>query len=154
MHLPPAAAWKVGPSKWQRASVVCLVLLVSGGSAFFCLSQRWGASSVLLLLALAACSATAVASLFGSARGHLRWDGARWQWSDPQDHTVTQLVCVLDLQRCLLVYVDGAAGKRLWLWLESPTMDAAWLALRRAVVASRPGLSRSNPRTQPSSLPG
>ncbi len=154
MVLPPAASWKTGPSRWQRALLAALVVLVALNSAFFCLSQRWGLSSLLLLLVLAACTAAALVGLWRPQRGQLRWDGAHWHWSDPQDHAVNQLVCVLDLQRCLLLRIGSEAGVRRWLWLESSRMDAGWLALRRAVAASRHGLTHSNPRTEQSSLPG
>ena len=67
---------------------------------------------------------------------------------------MNQLVCVLDLQRCLLLRLDVEAGVRRWLWLESAHLDAGWLALRRAVAASRQGLPHGIPRTEQSSLPG
>ena len=112
MHLPPAAAWTAGASQWQRALLAALALLAACASAFFCLNQRWGVSSIVLLMVLAVCTAVAMAVLWRPARGQLRWDGAQWHWSDPEDHAVRQLVCVLDLQRCLLVRLDCQAGMR------------------------------------------
>jgi hypothetical protein len=49
---------------------------------------------------------------------------------------ITRLLCVLDLQRLMLVRVVCEPAAVRWLWLESPLMDARWLALRRAVVAA------------------
>jgi hypothetical protein len=148
MVLPPAAAWKVDSARWQRRVLAALGLLGALVSLFFCLGQRWGTSSLLVLL-WGLCTAIAVMGLRKGATGHLRWDGERWHWSDTQDHAVTRLVCVIDLQRLLLLRVDCEQGPSRWLWLQSPTMDAPWRALRRAVVASQNALRRPQPRSLP-----
>jgi len=137
MYLPPAAAWDVGPAQWQRRALLALVSLGLLANAYFCYSQRWSITSVFLLLLNAACAGLAAMGLRQGPRGKLRWDGGHWYWFAEQDHAVVQLACVMDLQRCLLLRVACEPGPGLWLWLESPRMSEPWLALRRAVVASR-----------------
>ncbi|RFO95526.1 hypothetical protein DIC66_18045 [Rhodoferax lacus] len=149
MHLPPAASWNVGRAPWQRGVQASLGLLGAVAGLYFCFSQRWGVSSWLVLGALCASAASAAMSLFNRPAGQLRWDGERWHWSDADDYAVTRLACVLDLQRFLLLRIDCEQGRGLWLWLQSPSMDARWLALRRAVVAS----GQAMPRSQSASLP-
>ena len=149
MHLPPAAAWKVDSARWQRRMLCALGLAGALVSAFFCLNQRWGVSTVVLLAALAACSALATAGLWWPMQGHLRWDGEHWHWSDEEDRVVTHLSCVVDLQRFMLLRIACAQAPSLWLWLESPAMDARWLALRRAIVASPQAMTRVWPGSLP-----
>jgi hypothetical protein len=149
MYLPPAAAWKVNSARWQRRVLAALGLLGALVGSFFVFSQHWAPSSWLVLVVLAACSAGASMGLYKAAEGQLRWDGERWHWSDGQDHGVTRLSCVIDLQRCLLLRIDCEQARILWLWLYSPAMDARWLALRRAVVAS----PKANSPTRAGSLP-
>ena len=150
MHLPPAASWMVGQSQGQRHLLAALVLLGALATLFFCYSQSWGASSLLVLLVLAGCSVAAVAGFGRSAQGLLRWDGERWHWPDPAGRAVADVVCVLDLQRLMLLRLDFDRRPCLWLWLQSPEMDGRWLAMRRAVVAS----PQAKTRAMQSSLPG
>jgi len=149
MHLPPAASWTAGRAPWRSIVLAALGLLGALVGLFFCLSQRWGISSWLVLLALCVSAAGALIGLHTGSAGQLRWDGERWHWSDADDYAVTRLACVLDLQRFLLLRIDCEQEPGLWLWLQSPSMDARWLALRRAVVASGQAL----PRLQSASLP-
>ena len=142
MHRPPAAAWKAGSAQGQRRLVLALVLLGCGVWLGFGASQGWGRPSLVLGVSLVACSVLAAWSHRGTAQGQLRWDGEHWHWCAASDLAVVHLHCALDLQRLLLLHISCAQGPRLWLWLESRQMDARWLALRRAVVASR-GLDRS-----------
>ena len=137
MYLPPAAAWDVGRTQWQRRALLALVALDLLVSAGFCYSQRWSSTTFFLLLLNAACAGFAATGLRRGPRGKLRWDGGHWYWSAEQDHAVLQLACVMDLQRCMLLRVACLPGANLWLWLESPSMSEPWLALRRAVVAGR-----------------
>lgn len=137
MFLPPAAAWTVDSAPWQQRALAAVGLLGALAGLFFCLSQGWGSSSFLLAALLGICTAAAGLSLSGAAHGQLRWDGERWHWSSADEQAVSQLECVLDLQRFMLLRIACESGLSLWLWLYSPAMDARWLALRRAVVASQ-----------------
>lgn len=137
MHLPPACAWKAGTAQWQRRLIAGLLgfgLMVSLGFGF---SQGWGASTLLLALILLGCGSVAAMGLRSSASGQLRWDGEHWHWSGSIDCAVTELFCVLDLQRLLLLHIRSEQGETRWLWLESRSMDAGWMAMRRAVVAAK-----------------
>jgi hypothetical protein len=149
MHLPPAASWTVDNARWQGRVLAALGVAGALVALFFCFSQPWGVYSILVAVACGLCTAGAALGLFHAANGQLRWDGERWQWRDKQDHAVIELVCVLDLQRLLLVRIACEQGPSLWLWLHSPAMDGRWLALRRAVVGSPKGPYRR----QQSSLP-
>jgi hypothetical protein len=69
-----------------------------------------------------------------------QWDWERWYWAGPDVVAVTSLVCALDLQSLLLLYVRHQQSPGFWLWLEDCGDGARWIALRRALVASkRPG---------------
>jgi hypothetical protein len=149
MYLPPAAAWTVDGARWPRRVLGGLGLLAALACLDFGHLQGWGGPFFLLLVMLGVCVLAAALGLRRSAAGHLRWDGAQWHWADGQDHAVTQLVCAIDLQRYLLLRIDCEPGTRRWLWLQSPTMDARWLALRRAVVASQ----RASAQAHGASLP-
>jgi toxin CptA len=135
MVLPPAAAWIAGGAQWQRYLLLALCLLGTLVVTFFCLSQRWGPSCVLLLGLLLVSVTAAAVGLRRTASGQLRWDGEHWHWSGDRDYALSHLVCVIDLQRFLLLRIECSQGPSLWLWLQSPAMDVRWLALRRAVVA-------------------
>jgi hypothetical protein len=137
MHLPPAAAWTAGAmGRWRRvvATLGLLGLLVLTG---FGNSQGWGASTAWLSLTLVVCTAVSYLGLRRPATGQLRWDGEQWHWFGLAEHAVTQIGCAIDLQRLMLLWIRCDQGTVLWLWLENGTMDAQWLAFRRAVVASK-----------------
>jgi toxin CptA len=137
MYGPPAAAWQAGEVQWLRRLLAALIGLAVLAVCFYSSSQGFGGATILLWALLLGSVATAVLGLNQRVKGQLRWDGEHWHWSGLQEHTVTDINCVLDLQRLLLLRIHCDQGPRLWLWLESSSMDAAWLALRRAVVASQ-----------------
>jgi toxin CptA len=141
MHRPPAATWRVmSAGLLLRISVVaaaslCAVTLLAG---YF--MQGWGATALCLLLLLVICTLAAFRGLGRMPSGQLRWDGELWHWADGQHHAVNALVCVLDLQSCMLLRIQCEKRQGLWLWLESHGQGAAqWGALRRAVVGGQPG---------------
>ena len=150
MYLPPAATWEVGGARWQRRLVVLLLALSATLCAAFCLSQQWGAPSLVLLLVLVLCMAGVWWGLQQAAKGTLHWDGAHWHWTDTQHKAVTHVIVIFDWQHLLLLRIECCDGKLLWLWLESRAMDLAWLSMRRALVASQHPLAP----LQPNSLPG
>ena len=146
MHRPPACAWKAGVAQWQRRLLAFLVGLGLLDLLGFGLRQGWGPVTLLLFVILLVCGAAAVYGLRGNAIGQLRWDGENWHWSGQGDSAVTEISCVMDLQRLLLLRIRCDHGSSHWLWLESRTMDSGWRALRRAVVASKDidGSAKSN----------
>jgi toxin CptA len=143
MHLPPAAAWTAGATRWQRGVVAILALLGLLIAYSFGAKQGWAASTAWLSLILVACTVFSTLGLRQPVTGQLRWDGEQWHWSGLAEHTVTKIRCVLDLQRLLLLQVHCDQGASLWLWMECSTRDAAWMAFRRALVSSRNGISQS-----------
>ena len=82
----------------------------------------------------------------------LRWDGERWHITDATDTEADELrkvLCLLDLQRWILLHVECNDGSRMWLWLKSPTMNGTWRAMRRAIAAAK-----MQGETDHSALPG
>lgn len=145
MHRPPAVSWDVGPARWHALLVLALLALGLLLTIAFAVLQAEGARWPWLLVLLLACSSAALLQWRGMSAGQLRWDGERWLWSPLSDLPVTELHCVLDLQRFMLLRLRcGPAmpwGRGwVWLWLESDAGGARWLALRRA-IAAQPAIS-------------
>jgi len=138
MHGPPAAAWKSGAAKRPGWILAALLGIATLALFFFIARQGFGPASLLLLALLPISGVTAWSGLRHSAVGHLRWDGAQWHWAGRHEYHVTDVTCLLDLQQVLLLRLRCEDGPGMWLWLESNRMDAAWLAMRRAVVAGAP----------------
>ena len=68
--------------------------------------------------------------------GHLIWDGNCWRWESIKAPVVSdelKLFVVADLQRLLVVMLDGNAGNRFWLCAERRAFPERWLDFRRAV---------------------
>jgi hypothetical protein len=141
MYLPPAAAWNVGHARWPWRFVAATGLLGLCLCLWLAVRQPWGMSSLILLALPGPCLLVAARGLRNSPTGQLRWDGTHWHWvghggSGTEACAVTRMACVIDLQWLMLLRVDCESAAVRWLWLESPHMDARWLALRRAVVAA------------------
>ncbi len=138
MYRPPAASWEVGAARCPVLALFALALLGAVLNIVYWFRQAPGPSGALLGLALVACTLLSMRGLRTLVRGRLQWDGASWHWSGTEDLLVTDLVCVLDFQRCMLLRMACGPTAAHWLWLETPSMDGRWHALRRAIVASRP----------------
>ncbi len=69
--------------------------------------------------------------------GRLSWDGQRWAWQDARAPAGVPLwpQPVLDLQRMLLIRLQGAAGVPQWVWADAATEPGRWLDFRRALFA-------------------
>jgi hypothetical protein len=119
----------------QRRFVWALVLLSAMPVAAFLGTQAWGAASAVLLLVFLLAVGLAYTRLRRPVTGLLNWDGEQWYWTTQQVQAVSELACVLDLQRVLLLRVRCGSANPEWLWLESAAMGGSWLAMRRAVVA-------------------
>lgn len=107
----------------------------------FCVLQDGSTRWVWPMAAVLACALGTALQWRQAPRGQLRWDGERWQWSARPEAAVTQLHCVVDLQRRMLLrlccgQVGPFGGGCIWLWLESDGMGPRWLALRRAILAN------------------
>jgi toxin CptA len=140
MHRPPAATWRAMSAGLAPQAAVALAALLCAATllaGYF--MQAWGATALCLLLLLVICTLAAFRGLGRMPSGQLRWDGEHWHWADGQHHAVSALVCVLDLQSCMLLRIQCEKRQGLWLWLESCDQGAAqWGALRRAVVGRQP----------------
>jgi len=139
MHQPPAVAWDLAPTRSQRRAPIALLLLAVLVWLVFITRQGWGPASLALLLALLVATVVVAVGLNKLPTGQLRWDGEQWLWSGVQDRMVRSMACVLDLQSVLVLHIRCDQGKGHWLWLEAGDKPLHWKALRRAMVASRPG---------------
>jgi hypothetical protein len=145
MHRPPAASWEIGPARCP-ALVFSLLALLSGLLAVaFWIRQTHGLPAIILGLALLACVLFSLRGLRKPVKGRLHWDGERWHWSGTDEGIVTELVCVMDLQRCLLLRIACDQSPLRWLWLEARTRDGQWQALRRAIAAGYAPTDRDDP---------
>jgi toxin CptA len=72
--------------------------------------------------------------------GQLVWDGSCWRWESIKDQTVSgelELSVVADLQRIMVVMLDGGSGRRFWFCPERSAFPERWLDFRRAVYSVR-----------------
>lgn len=136
MHRPPAVAWEVGPSRWQKWALTTLILLSVLVWAGFTAEQGFGMTSLFSLSVAATCSLPAVWAWRNAPTGHLRWDGEQWYWTATQDFTIRSMACVLDRQVVMLLQASFEDGRQQWFWLGAGNKPAHWSALRRAIVAS------------------
>lgn len=136
MHNAPAVSVAVARSAWHVRAIGVLGVLAGlvGGA----LARDLPPMQVMLLAAVVlATGATALVGWYRSPTGRLQWDGLCWHWPDTSDAASCQLVLHADFQRVMLVSLRAPARRTLWLWLEATPGDPRWMALRRAVVASR-----------------
>lgn len=141
MHLPPAAQWRLGRGR-AHAALLVLAVALHLLLLFFLRGQVapaawWGLLALALALLLHASW-----RWWKSPVGVLRWTGREWHWmpaGSMQDVQVCVLLWVLDLQTVALVHAgpEGRRGTSRWLWLERGAQSPlAWMALRRALLAS------------------
>jgi len=141
MQRPPPVQWRVARSAAQAWAVS-----IAAAMNAWVLFALYGHTGAFAWWALAG----AVASLFGSAYwdwfhsnlGLLTWSGERWAWS-PGGPGSKAHCCgfslVMDFQTFMLVraQTENDLAPTRWLWLErGRTSPDAWMAMRRALVAS------------------
>lgn len=136
MHNAPAMSFHVLRSAFP-AKVLALALLAGllAGALWIHQSQhaswRQGLFAGTLLLAL----------VWGlnlwrtGPSGLLSWDGMAWQWTDEKGGQAVGVRIRLDFQHLLLLELRATSASAFWLWPCRASSDAAWLALRRALVA-------------------
>lgn len=149
MRSAPSVTYPVGRS---RFCLVATVALCCSGAAMLAL-WAWlgpapGVRHALAGAVLLACSGFAWHGVRRLPVGALAWDGECWRWgeADPargvpdactaQDGQEVQVALVADLQRVMLLRLQGVEGMRspiAWLWLERGTDTENWQAVRRAV---------------------
>jgi hypothetical protein len=136
MHRPPAVSFPVERSDWSLGFILLSGILAALILFLWAQSQNSIRSFLIVLGVLASVEGLALRAWWTAPTGRLGWDGESWFWSGFGDAALSSLTVVVDLQVIALVQIQDAAGKAAWLWLESRTFDARWLALRRALVAS------------------
>ncbi len=135
MHSAPSVTYPVGRSRFLGGLLAVFVL--TGVAAGVMVWQRtplngWQVFIVGAVTLLAGLGA----GFFWRTlpQGDLRWDGHRWE--GPGAATRTAGVHVhLDLQRHLLVRLQGAGDAGPWLWLSAASRPERWDDLRRAVYS-------------------
>ena len=135
MYRAPAVSWSVGQAAWRFHFLALWVACGGLVVALFLVLQPWGIRAAALLLVYLASVLCAAMAQRKTCTGVLRWDGEHWYWSGFEDQVVSHATCVLDLQRLVLLRIQGTTDKVHWLWLQSLAMDSRWLAFRRAVVS-------------------
>jgi len=135
---PPAAIWRVGGGVAYKVMLSALVAGACCSTAAYGLSQFQSLLFPWLCGLLLTCIVLAWFAWRSAPCGTLRWDGEAWHWSGTDVLVLSEVQCVIDAQRFLLLRVQCIAGKSFWLWLESHRMSATWLAMRRAVNSARP----------------
>jgi hypothetical protein len=136
MYRPPAISREIGPARCPVLVLIALALLGGLLCVVFWTKQTQVPAGICLGLTFLACTLLFLHALRKPVRGRLHWDGEWWHWSGQDEGAVTELVCVMDLQRCMLLRVR-CCQMTVWLWLEADAMDARWLAMRRAILASQ-----------------
>jgi hypothetical protein len=111
--------------------------------------------AVLSVAFAVACSALAFYRSWRYAPvGTLYWDGTHWHWADRMDYSVQKVHVTMDLQRWMLVRLERASARPLWLWLEQGAVPKGrWIALRRALVYATRQRQTSNTLAQDGAYP-
>ena len=143
---PPAASWRAGRGRAFNGLLACLLAVAAANVALYGLIQAPSPYFLWVIALLLACIVAAAWGLRSVPAGTLRWDGEGWYWSGIDTEPLSRVRCIFDGQRILLLQVHNVHHKTRWVWLESPHMNAPWLAFRRAVVAS--GNEAATPRTE------
>jgi toxin CptA len=137
MHRPPAVTHSVDRSRWHLRLVLSILVLGALVCALLFDTLPGPMERLLCLLVPGVAMCIALSDWLRAAKGLLQWDGLQWLWSGFGDRPVRSLTLILDFQRVMLVKVRAEDGGSAWLWLETADMNRHWLALRRAIVASR-----------------
>lgn len=148
----PAVTYPVGRSRFQGQLTAALLVLGGVAGAWWSYAVdppgwRQGAFWVTWLLT----GWTGLRALWRTPQVVLAWDGQAWHCrhaamgADGDGNVVVEgatdarvgstVRLHLDLQFFMLISVHSDAGCQ-WLWPERRSAPAAWLALRRAVMAS------------------
>lgn len=85
------------------------------------------------------CSAVAWRGWLCLPAGHLSWDGGQWLLEDgmpgSQQGVPGWPKVHVDLQAAMLLSLQPAQGRVVWLWLERRSDPQQWLMLRRAIYS-------------------
>lgn len=137
MHSAPAVSYPVGRSRFQ-AQLVSVLAMLGGltGLAWSLTADAPGWRQGVFFGVLLLVCGFSLWSWLRSPAGLLAWDGEAWRFSVDQRVFHGNLRLHLDLQFCMLLGFRSDEAGWLWLWPERRTAPAAWLALRRAVVAN------------------
>ena len=158
MHLPPAAQWRLG-----RGRAHATLLILAAATHLLLLSFLWSQVAPAAWWGLLALSLAILLNAgwrwWKSPAGVLRWTGREWHWLQATTVQVCALRWVLDLQTVALVHAgpEDGAGTNRWLWLERGAQSPlAWMALRRALLASASATSagQETPHAQAASVGG
>lgn len=137
MHRAPAVRYVVEKSRWYLSAIVGLWLLGFLGLLLLIQSEARFELQTWICLPLLVSAAAAFTTWKKAATGELWWDGQRWHWSGFVIASPCHVILVLDLQTVMLLRLSSATGQHAWICLTSAPKDIQWVALRRAVVASR-----------------
>ncbi|QHE75727.1 hypothetical protein F9Z45_06490 [Hydrogenophaga sp. PBL-H3] len=156
MHNAPSVVYPVGRCVFYAVLLAMIALVCALIGAMFLsgvlqrAGQPWGWTTALAgVLSWMAWLVLAVASWLRSPEGVLKWDSSSvqedggaggWLWcssSDAEPISLSQVACVLDLQRQILLCIRSVNTGQRWIWVERRSNQARWNDLRRALVSSR-----------------
>lgn len=137
MHRAPAISVSIGKSRAHRGAISILWFLGCVVSLVYGFDQKTFVLNTLVAVALSGAGFIAWRGWHCTMPGVLRWDGQNWYWSGFGVAGLCHMVLALDLQTWMLVKVHTAGKRKVWLWLDAPSVGVKWAPLRRAIVASR-----------------
>lgn len=146
MYDAPAVCYPVGRSRLHAALVGCASLTSAVALLFWSLQTdqtqtcQIFAGSVSLLS-----TAWAALDWWRAPVGELQFSGQVWRWVESAQAQPVTIAVAFDFQRNLLLEIDGLRASSSWIWLEQRRKPQLWIALRRAIYATR---QRDNPVDQ------
>jgi hypothetical protein len=146
MHAAPPVRISLAPdARWHGFVALCAGLAAASFSAWIAAALAWPASSVMLVVGLAAVLAMAGAAWAlrgGEARGGvLNWDGAVWSWAPGSTQPIVgEPRVAIDLGAWMLLRFAPIAphARARWLALSRRQAVAVWPLRRAALFAPRP----------------
>lgn len=139
MRAAPAVQTVLAPDALWRWLMRALAATTLAGLTAWALSWAGASDPVIALAAAAAALAGAAIGprLMAAPAGVLRWDGTVWSWQ-PQGSELAQtgaLAVMIDLGPWMLLRLQPAGARAVWLPLSQTACGPAWRALRTAAHA-------------------
>lgn len=140
MHRAPPTGYPANQTQVALIPVSIVWALGLSVFVFWVGSNQVSATSAAVAggLVLAA-GVVALRSVAATSPTLLQWDGKVWTWSPDGPGDAGEMLCVLDLQRMLLLRLRAGDGRPCWFWVIRSGPGVPWDSFRRAVVdATRP----------------
>ena len=136
MHSAPSVSFPVGRSRMARRLLWSIWALGAAALVAWCVQfdgAPWRTAVLAAVLLLAAVAARRASRLGDGA--FLAWNGQHWSCTGSAIFGNAAATIHLDLQSLMLVRLQEAGRRAVWLWAERDVLPARWLDLRRALHA-------------------